>query len=286
MKILSLRVRGSVGVKKGLGLDEIFIDFSTISGLTAFSGINGSAKTTILEMLQPYARMVSRKGALQSHFFLRDSEKEFIFEMNGEHYKTLIKMDAESSRSPEGYVWKNERSEIDGKISNYSRYIVKLFGSPELFFASVFCSQGSKKLSDMTTGDLKKLFSEFLRLDKLITYEDTSKQCNNLLTSRASSLDRDIESLKILTDGHAEASTLFFSANAEKKYLELRLAELYRDLEKSEAELVAVQADIQKNEVIKTELAGYTRTSICRNRRRPKTVKNRAQRIADKIQKL
>lgn len=256
MKILSLRVRGSVGVKKGLGLDEIFIDFSTVSGLIAFSGINGSAKTTILEMLQPYARMVSRKGALQSHFFLRDSEKEFIFEMNGKHYKTLIKMDAESSRSPEGYVWENGQSEIDGKITNYNRYIVKLCGSPELFFNSVFCSQGSKKLSDMATGDLKKLFSEFLRLDKLISYENTSKQCDNLLTSRASSLERDIESLKILTDGYAEAGTLLARAKGEKAGLKRNLLELSKDLEKSEAELATVQADIQKNELIKTELAG------------------------------
>lgn len=255
MKILSLRVRGSVGVKKGLGLDEIFIDFSTISGLTAFSGINGSAKTTILEMLQPYARMVSRKGALQSHFFLRDSEKEFIFEMNGEHYKTLIKIDAESTRSPEGYVWKNERSEIDGKISNYNQYVVKLFGSPELFFASVFCSQSARNLSDMTTGDLKKLFSEFLRLDRLISFEATSKQCDNLLTSRASSLKRDIESLNILTEGYAEASGLLANAMAEKKGLEQILLELSNVLEKSEAELATVQVDRQKNELIKIELA-------------------------------
>jgi DNA repair exonuclease SbcCD ATPase subunit len=260
MKILSLRVRGSIGIKKGLGLDEIFIDFSTIGGLIAFSGNNGSAKTTVLEMLQPYARMVSRKGALQSHFFLRDSEKEFIFEMEGTHYKTLIKMDAESSRSPEGYIWKNDVSEIDGKISNYNQYIVKLFGSPELFFNSVFCSQGSKNLSDMTTGDLKKLFSEFLKLERYVRWEDISKQCRSLLISRASSLERDIESLRILTEGYAEAGTALSSAQAGKKALELRLIGLSLDLEKSEAELAAVQADIQKNELIKTEIAGLEDT--------------------------
>jgi exonuclease SbcC len=262
MKILRLKTRGSIGFKKGLGLDSIDLDFSSLHGLVAFSGENGSSKSTCLELMHPYSRLVSRKGSLQTHFFLRDSFKRLDFEFQGNHYKTLIKIDAEGTRSPEGYIWKNhaEKSEVDSKISNYNRYITKLFGSPELFFASVFCSQGSKNLSDMTTGDLKKLFSEFLRLDKLIAYEDIAKQCNNLLASRASSLERDIESLKILAEGYAEVGVALSRTKADKEALEQNLLGLSKDLEKSEAEFTTVQADIQKNELIKTELAGLQDT--------------------------
>ena len=260
MKILNLRLKKFIGIFKGLGLDEVTIDFSALTGLVALSGQNGAGKSTVLDCCQPYSRLASRKGTLQQHTYGRDAEKELSFEFQGNTFKTLIKIDAEGSRSPEGYIWKNGVSEIDGKISNYNRYIVKLFGSPELFFASVFCSQGSKKLSDMTTGDLKKLFSEFLRLDKLIAYEDTAKQCNNLLSSRAGSLERDIESLKILTDGYAEAGALLARAKGEKAGLKQNLLELSKDLEKSEAELSTIQADIQKNELIETELAGLQDT--------------------------
>lgn len=259
MKILNLRLKNFIGIKKGLNLDEIDLDFSGLNGLIALAGPNGRGKTTILECCQPYARLVSRKGALQYHTFGRDAEKELSFEFQGDHYKTLVKIDSEGGRS-EGFLWKNGISEIDGKISNYNKYITNLFGSAELFFNSVFCAQGSKKLSETTTGELKKLFSEFLRLDKLIAYEDTSKQCTNLLTSQASSVERDIESLKIVTDGYAEACDMLTKMRADKKALGLRLPELLEGIGSAEAELSMIQADIQKNEIAKTEISGLETT--------------------------
>jgi len=262
MKILRLRLKNFVGIQKGLNLSEIDIELGSLSGLVSLSGKNGSGKSTFLDCCTPYARLASRKGTLQQHTYGRDAEKELSFEFQGNTYRTLIKIDAEGTRSPEGYIWKNKskKSEVDSKISNYNRYIVELFGTPELFFASVFCSQGATKISDLTTGELKKLFSEFLRLQRYINYEDTSKQCNNLLTSRASSLNRDIENLRILTDGYAEAGALLACAKGKKAALEQNLLELSKNLEKSEAELATIRADIQKNEMIQAKLAGLQAT--------------------------
>ena len=104
MKNLKLRVRGAIGFQKGLGLDEIEIDCSNLSGLIAITGENGSAKTTALEMMHPYSCLASRKGALQHHFYLRDSHKDLEFDFHGNHYRCLIKIDAESSRT-EGFLW-------------------------------------------------------------------------------------------------------------------------------------------------------------------------------------
>ncbi len=69
MKINNLKLRGFVGVKKGLGLDEIELDLSGLSGLIALSGQNGAGKTSILESLQPYRTLASRSKALQHHVF-------------------------------------------------------------------------------------------------------------------------------------------------------------------------------------------------------------------------
>jgi DNA repair exonuclease SbcCD ATPase subunit len=248
-----------IGIKEGLGLDNLDLDLSQVSGLCAFSGENGTGKSSVLESLQIFPRLASRKGNLQSHFYGKDGFRELEFSFQGNNYKVLIKVDSEANRA-EGYAWENGVSLLDGKISNYSKWCVNLLGSPELFYNSVFCSQASRKISDMTTGELKKLFSEFLKLERYEQYEDISKQCNNLLTSRASSLERDIESLKILTEDYVETGAALFNVQAEKKVLEFRLAELSLDLKKSEAELVTVQADIQKNELIKTELAGLQDT--------------------------
>ncbi len=199
MKITSLKLRGFIGIKKGLGLDEISLDFSKLSGLVALAGPNGHGKTTILDNLSPYRVLASRNKSLQHHVFLRDSIKELCFEFAGDTYRTLIKIDAESDRT-EGFIWKNDVPQVDGKVSEYDRYITALFGSQQLFFSSVFCAQNAEKISDMTTGELKKLFSEFLRLDRLVEFENTAKQCVGLLTAKADGLHRDIlaaqESLK------------------------------------------------------------------------------------------
>ena len=253
MKINKLRLRGFIGIEEGLGLDEIKIDFSDLSGLIAFAGPNGHGKTTILDCMQPYRQMASRNRSLKHQVFLRDSIKELDFEFQGDQYRTLLKIDAESERS-EGFIWKNGESLVDGKVTNYDNAINKLLGSSTLFFNSVFCAQNSKKLDKMTTGDLKKLFSEFLRLDLLVEYENTSKQCANLLTSQAEKLEREIKTLKELADIYGEATTKLQDAETDKQRHEQSLAELSNDLKQAETKLADVQIAIQKNEVIKTRI--------------------------------
>jgi len=199
MKIQSLKVRGAIGFKKGLGLDEIDVDFSGLSGLVALAGQNGFGKTTLLENLSPYRMFASRDGALRHHFFMRDSFRDLTFEYNNDLYRTLIKVDSESDRT-EGFVWKNGQSMVDGKVTNYSRYIENLLGSSNLFYNSVFCAQNSDKMSDMTTGQLKKLFVEFLRLDRLEKYETSAKQCVNVLRGAAQQQERALELLQKRVD--------------------------------------------------------------------------------------
>lgn len=195
MKILNLRAKGWIGLKRGLGLDEIEIDFSKTSGLSAFEGANGSGKSTIIELLSPYNQLASRDGALYQHTFLRDSEKDLTFEYGGHIYRTLLKIDCKSQRS-EGFIWKDGQPEVNGKISAYAKYIENLLGSPNLFFSSVFCAQNATKLSDMTTGQLKGLFAEFLRLDRFQGWENTAKQEGNILLGKDSQLEMQIMGLR------------------------------------------------------------------------------------------
>jgi len=259
MKILKLRLKGFIGIKEGLGLDEIELDFSDLSGLIAFAGENGKGKTTVLDNMHPYRQMASRDRSLKHHTFLRDSVKELEFEFQGDQYRTLVKIDAESERS-EGFIWKNGESLIDGKVTNYDKAITKLLGSSTLFFNSVFCAQNSKKLNELTTGNLKKLFSEFLRLDKLIEYEATTKQCINLLTGQAEKLERETSSLQKRIDLYSEAIPTLAIAKTDMQNHEQRLSDLQNNLARAESELADAQAAIQKNELIKTRLNGLLDT--------------------------
>ncbi|HDO36658.1 MAG TPA: hypothetical protein ENH07_10260 [Nitrospirae bacterium] len=206
MIINKLRLKGWIGVKYGLGLDEVTLDLSGISGLIVLSGENGSSKSTILENLQPYRALVSRSRALQYHTFMRDSVKELDFDFQGDNYKTKILIDADSGRQ-EGYLWKNGESMIDGKVSNYDKYITELLGSKDLFFNSIFCAQNSSKLSSLTPGNLKRLFVEFLRQKETLRHEETvSRMCLMKLQTQEASLQRQRDNIetRILEIGDLE----------------------------------------------------------------------------------
>lgn len=250
MELLNLRLKDFIGIKKGLGLDHISIDFSNMKGLVVLCGKNGSGKTTVLDCCHPYAMLGSRKGKLQAHTYGRNAEKELRFSLNGNEYKTLLKIDAEKSHI-EGYVWKNGTAEVDGKITNYRKYIEKLLGSSELFFNSSFCSQNAKKLNELTTGKLKELFSEFLRLDKLIAHEDTAKQCSSIFTSRKAAITSDFEQIQIQISKFGDPEADLVETKQDKDNAKKKIKELEKDLEGLEFELSALQERMQKIESIK-----------------------------------
>lgn len=253
MRIKNLKLRGFIGIKEGLGLDEISIDLSNLSGLIALAGPNGKGKTTILDNLHPYRTLPSRNKSLQHHVYLRDSYRDFSFEFEGDEYRTLIKLDAESERT-EGFIWKNEVSEVDGKVSNYDEYINKLFGSQSLFFNSVFCAQGSKKLADMKTADLKALFSEFLRLDTLIAYEKTAHQCAGILTQKNAKMENEIANLKSQVLCAEDLEESITNAKEKVKSDEEHLADLNIALAQAEAELNKLWQAASANDVQRQRL--------------------------------
>jgi len=233
MEIKRLKLRGFIGIKEGLGLDEVELDLSSINGLVAFDGPNGHGKTTILDNLHPYRTLASRSKSLQHHVFLRDSSKELIFTFQGDEYRTLIKIDSESERS-EGFVWKNGEPMTNGKVSRYDSYIANLFGSQNLFFSSVFCAQNSEKISDLTTGQLKKLFSEFLRLDQLIEHEKTSNQAGNIISGKVETIEREIQELR----GKLKDKDVVTQDLESKK----------NNLKKAENDLVITQEALKQND--------------------------------------
>lgn len=188
MKIEKVELKGFIGIKRGLGVKEVSLDLGGLSGLVALEGANGAGKTTLLENLQPYRMLPSRGGTLKNHCFLKDSYKDLTFVFNGDRYRTLIKSDATTTRSDEGYIWKNNKPQVNGKVSQYDEYIVNLLGTPNLYFSSIFCAQNSKKLSDMRPAELKNLFAEFLRLDRYVRWEQTSKDAVRICAGAAQNM--------------------------------------------------------------------------------------------------
>jgi len=240
MKIEKLRLKGFIGIKRGLGLDEIEIDFAAIDGLIAFAGQNGLGKSTILENLHPFSTLASRSGALYNHCFRRDSEKELSFTYSGSRYRTLLKIDCQSGKS-EGFIYKNDatKSETTGKIREYDKYIVNLLGTENMFFHSVFCAQNATKLSDMTTGKLKSLLSEFLNLDKLAGWEADSKEKITAVTGQMEQIDKQIA---VLSSKQTGIDTAKENLAREKGML----AEYEKDMDILKKKRVELQADLEQ----------------------------------------
>lgn len=175
MKLLNLKLRGAIGVKKGLALDEIEIDFTKFApGLIALTGKNGSSKSTILENCHPYRCMVSRTGSLQSHFFLKDSYRILKFELDNKIYESKTFIDALTGGS-ESYLYCNDVALNDGKLTTFDEELEKVLGSQELFFNSVFSGQRSKGIAELKPADRRKLFYELLNLNIYDQYLETAK---------------------------------------------------------------------------------------------------------------
>jgi len=196
MKILKLKLRGAIGIRKGLGVEEVEIDFSNFqSGLIALTGRNGSGKTTIMENLHPYRQMVSRDGSLQSHFFLKDSHRILQFEMNGSLYESRILVDALTGSS-EAYLFCEGKPLNDGKLTTFDKAIEDLLGSPELFFNSVFSGQKSKGIAELKPADRRKLFYELLNLNSYEVYLEESKLKLKLCENDLAKIEGEIKALQ------------------------------------------------------------------------------------------
>jgi len=260
MRPLFLRLKGWKGIKKGMGLDEISLDLSTVNGLIAFSGENGSGKTTCLENLSPFRTLFSRDGNLNSQCFLRDSEKDFTFSYEGHTYRTLLKIDAESDRG-EGFIWKDGESQVNGKRKEYDAYIENLLGSQFLFANSVFAAQNSRKLTDLRTGELREMFAEFLRLDRLQGYEATCKQVIGILAGMAQQIENRIAGLRErvqnvpdLNNKLALAGNVLAGKETEKMALLARQQETLRQIDGFKAKIQENALYIQRKSDIETAI--------------------------------
>ena len=255
---MRLRLKNAKGIKAGPSLmwdgrDEIEIDFAGRAGLIALAGENGSGKSSVLENLSHYPQLVSRGGALWSHFVGRDAEKEFECDFMGNHYRSLIKMDAEQEKQ-EGFLWINGKPVCNGKISAYKEKVNEIFGQPFTYFRSQFCPQKSKttqgmQIENMTAGVFRELLQQFLNLQRYATWEDTSKQVGNVLTGKAAALDTRIDALATIIMGRERLEEEYFSWGEKAEGLRDNKTILQHALEEKKALIPDIQAKINANAV-------------------------------------
>ncbi len=201
MRPLEQTLTGFKGIRSGLGRKTLTLDFRTYRGLIAIVGDNGRGKSTVLSNMHPYRIMPDRvkKYAPKAFSFYEecygsDASKEFIFEMEGSTYRSIVRIDV-PRRKQEAYLYRLDASEWvpygntnDGKLDVYDAAVEALCGSPRIFFTSVFRSQKAPALSSYTRGDMMDIFSELINVEENKERQETAGDIAAALLSKRSQL--------------------------------------------------------------------------------------------------
>lgn len=269
MRILRLKLRGAIGIKKGLGVDEIEIDFTKLQpGLIALTGKNGSGKTTIMENLHPYRTMVSRDGSLQSHFFLKDSWRVLQFEFNGHTYESIIHIDALTGASEAYLRTENDIVLNDGKVTTYDEEIEKLLGSQELFFNSVFSGQKSKGIAELKPAERRKLFYELLNLDSYEKYLERAKAELKKEELALAEVEGQIKAIgeispsliDELRNDEAKLDANVLALIEERKHITSQIEELQSIINDADVQIGIAEKKLADQSLLKDEIKSYERT--------------------------
>ena len=189
-ELVSLNLRGAIGIYKGLKKDEISINFDSFdSGLIALTGDNGKGKTTLIENCHPYPKMLTRKDKLQEQFRLRDSFREVVYRDRdtGRMVKCVIQVDGETKSGSCNYFaydsydggksWSAVPG-LDKNLKPYEEFVEATFGPLELYLRTAFITQRPTKnlpdLTDATAGEKKTLFVELAGIDYLQKFSEAA----------------------------------------------------------------------------------------------------------------
>jgi len=203
-------LRGAIGIKKGIGLNEVSIDFNDFDpGIIGLLGDNGTGKTTLEENMHPFPCFISRspstpteKAKLQDSFFLRDSAREvtYVDKVSGDCYRFLILVDgANASGSCEYHIFRNGKPLVNGRQADYMATVEELFGSIEMFRRSAVIAQKfSKKnpsLADANPTERKKIYTELAGIDYLQTYSEAAAEHAKTLEAEIKTMSGRIEAM-------------------------------------------------------------------------------------------
>lgn len=190
-ELVSLELRGAIGIKDGMGLDEYVLDFSKYSnGVLALIGKNGAGKTTLIENCHPFPKMLTRKGTLQQHFCLKDSYRKITYKTSkGSFIKISMFINGTSPNMPNRYlvekrddensIWTPVRS-VDGNLDSYNNWVENTFGTVDMFLRTSFYANKHIKdlpdLSEATKIEKMRLFTSLAGSEYLASISESAKE--------------------------------------------------------------------------------------------------------------
>lgn len=249
-ELLYLSLKGSIGIKDGIGLDKIEIDFSRYNhGVLCLLGKNGSGKSTLIENAHPYPQMLTRSGSLKEHFFLKDSHRILIYRTSrGKEIRITMQIDGVAKsigtryfveeREPDS-AWKAVSS-VDGSNESYMDYVLSHFGDVSLFLRTAFYAKKQiKSIPDLalaTKGEKIELFSILAGTDYLSQISESARQSEKDIKKKVDEIKSQISNFDDIKKRITE-----YERDIEEKQVELEKEKANLDIDRKEL-------DIYKNE--------------------------------------
>ncbi len=220
MKINSIRL-SNIGPHK-----DTEIEFT--EPITAIVGENGSGKSFLIEAVVAclYGSFPSRPGSIYDRItqgFDGEAQIDVEFEMSGETYQAkrrlrrigkttsatanLIKLiDLPAEEEIEAVT--TNRMIAGPKITDFENAVVNLFGSQDLFMASVFSSQAnSGDICSARPGERKAVFAQLLGLGRFDQISGLAKERGRAVESDIEVREEAIKALKQRASGVTQAQS-------------------------------------------------------------------------------
>jgi Fe-S cluster assembly ATPase SufC len=160
LKILFLKLKNVIGIKSGLGLYEIEIDFSkTKKKVILLLGKNGSGKSTIISCLHPYAEAFNNK----KNFIIKGKEgyKEIHIADNSDNIYKIVHH--YGKRSNKSFIMKNDvELNINGGIRTFEDIVEKELGITKDFFKLIKLGATTNNFVDLNSSARKQFIGNFM----------------------------------------------------------------------------------------------------------------------------
>ena len=217
MQPLSLTLKGFRGIRDGLGLEVLTLDFERLADgaqLVAIAGANGRGKSTIMDSAHPYLTMPSRAAtagpggfSFYDHVFLPENEKDLTWAHEGRSYRSQVVIRLGGRRRTEAYLhrlgdggqWEPVRladgTVSDGKVETYTRCVESICGSADTFFTSVFSAQGRRPLSSYRNAEIKALLADMLGQEEIRVLGQRAADTARLLKAGLATLRQEVAGL-------------------------------------------------------------------------------------------